>query len=138
MHPSWPLGVGASASLHPRVPWRLPSWSVWCRDSLGQSGLKAACVGYGRDMTQPGKARAGGEKRGNATDRRARKSWMLKAWGDGASCPCVHCGNSLDFASVEADRIVPGGSYRRDNVQPACRSCNLSRSNNVSWKLVTA
>jgi hypothetical protein len=29
--------------------------------------------------------------------------------------------------------IVPGGSYRRDNVQPACRGCNASRSNRLDW-----
>lgn len=77
--------------------------------------------------------RPGGEKRGSAASRRARKTWMLVTWGDGARCPCVHCGAALTFATVEADRIVPGGPYRRANVQPACRACNLSRSNNVTW-----
>lgn len=86
--------------------------------------------------------RPGGEKRGNSRDRRARKLWMLETWGDGKSCPCVHCGTKLRYSTVEADRIVPGGSYRRSNVQPACRACNLGRSNNESWvgagALVTA
>lgn len=77
--------------------------------------------------------RNGGEKRGNAADRRARKCWMLLTWGDGEKCPCVHCGAMVDFSTVEADRIAPGGSYRRDNVQPACRPCNISRSNKVDW-----
>jgi 5-methylcytosine-specific restriction endonuclease McrA len=63
---------------------------------------------------------------------------MLATWGNGASCPCVHCGCPLTFATVEADRIVPGGSYRRDNVQPACRRCNLARSNKVSWAFAPA
>ena len=58
---------------------------------------------------------------------------MLRTWGDGEKCPCVHCGRILDFATVEADRIVPGGPYRRDNVQPACRTCNLARSDNPEW-----
>lgn len=77
--------------------------------------------------------RHGGDKRGSAAARRARKVWMLATWGDGEKCPCVHCGCELDFATVEADRIVPGGSYRRDNVQPACRGCNLARSDNEGW-----
>lgn len=77
--------------------------------------------------------RAGGEKRGNSHDRRARKIWMLATWGDGTKCPCVHCAAILDYTTVEADRIVPGGSYRRDNVQPACRLCNLSRSDDATW-----
>lgn len=79
------------------------------------------------------KVRAGGEKRGNSRDRRARRAWMLRTWGDGVKCPCVHCHAMLDDSTVEADRIVPGGSYCRDNVQPACRSCNLARSNNTEW-----
>jgi 5-methylcytosine-specific restriction endonuclease McrA len=82
-------------------------------------------------QTRP--TRPGGEKRGNSKDRRARKLWMLATWGDGQTCECVHCSTTLDYATVEADRIVPGGSYRRDNVQPACRRCNASRSNNIEW-----
>lgn len=77
--------------------------------------------------------RPGGEKRGSAADRRARKLWMLATWGTGKTCPCVHCGKRLNYETVEADRIVPGGSYRRENVQPACRACNLARSNNLDW-----
>lgn len=78
-------------------------------------------------------ARHGGDKRGNSRDRRARKLWMLATWGDGIVCPCIHCEQPVTYETVEADRIVPGGSYRRDNVQPACRSCNLQRSDNPAW-----
>lgn len=77
--------------------------------------------------------RPGGEKRGNSQDRRRRKMWMLAAFGDGEKCPCVHCGMMLSYETVEADRIIPGGSYRRENVQPACRACNLSRSDDITW-----
>jgi 5-methylcytosine-specific restriction endonuclease McrA len=82
--------------------------------------------------------RPGGEKRGNNKDRRARKLWMLSFWGDGSRCPCVHCDSTLTFETVEADRINPGGSYRRTNVQPACRSCNAARSNNLDWQYAAA
>lgn len=91
----------------------------------------------------------GCDPRGSSKDRRARKLWMLSpaagaviagAWrlfgGDGASVPCIHgCGRTLTYETVEADRIVPGGSYRRSNVQPACGPCNRARSNNVDWVL---
>lgn len=77
--------------------------------------------------------RHGGDHRGSAQSRRARKYWMLATWGDGTKCPCIHCGAMLDFASVEADRIIPGGPYARHNVQPACRSCNLARSDDSAW-----
>lgn len=77
--------------------------------------------------------RHGGDKRGSARDRRVRKCWMLATWGDGEKCPCIHCECMLDFDTVEADRIIPGGSYRRENCQPSCRPCNLGRSNNADW-----
>lgn len=80
--------------------------------------------------------RPGGEKRGNSRDRRARKFWMLATWGNGISCPCIHCQTLLTYETVEADRIVPGGSYRRENVQPSCRHCNASRSDDPTWTYV--
>lgn len=79
------------------------------------------------------RTRPGGEKRGNSADRRRRKVWMLSHFGNGVTCSCLHCERELTFETVEADRIVPGGSYRRDNVQPACRRCNAQRSNNIDW-----
>jgi 5-methylcytosine-specific restriction endonuclease McrA len=83
--------------------------------------------------------RHGGDKRGNAASRRARKLWLLGAiedprlgWapfgGNGETVPCVFCEKSLTFATVEADRKEAGGPYARWNVQPACRPCNLARS----------
>jgi hypothetical protein len=87
-----------------------------------------------RKLTASGRpVRAGGEKRGNARNRRARKLWMLATFGDGASCPCAHCGVTLTYATVEADRIIPGGTYARHNIQPADRACNLARSNKIEW-----
>lgn len=82
--------------------------------------------------------RVGGEKRGNSRDRRIRKLWMLTTFGDGLHCPCTHCKKELTYETVEADRIVPGGSYRRENVQPACRRCNAQRSNNPQWNYQAA
>jgi 5-methylcytosine-specific restriction endonuclease McrA len=71
--------------------------------------------------------------RGSAADRRARRAWILRTFGNGIVAPCVHCGDLVSDASLEVDRIVPGGSYRRGNVQPACKPCNLSRSNKTDW-----
>lgn len=73
--------------------------------------------------------RNGGDKRGKAIDRRKRKVWMLWRFGDGNTAPCVHCGKGLDFTTIEADRIIPGGPYARSNVQPSCRPCNIRRGN---------
>lgn len=71
--------------------------------------------------------RNGGDKRGKAADRRRRKTWMLAKFGNGATAPCTHCGKGLDYQTIEADRIVPGGSYARPNIQPSCRPCNVRR-----------
>lgn len=78
--------------------------------------------------------RAGGDRRGSAADRRARKLWLLSTFGDGERCSCAHCGTRLTYDTVEADRIEEGGSYRRENLQPACRVCNVRRSNKANWR----
>ena len=78
--------------------------------------------------------RAGGDRRGSSADRRARKLWLLATF-DG----CVWCKVQLTYETVEADRIVPGGSYRRDNIQASCRPCNLARSDNdelLPWQVI--
>jgi 5-methylcytosine-specific restriction endonuclease McrA len=68
--------------------------------------------------------------KGNSYQRRARKLWMLRHFGDGTTCNCTHCGCELTYDTVTADRIKPGsqgGTYERDNLQPSCKSCNSSR-----------
>jgi 5-methylcytosine-specific restriction endonuclease McrA len=81
--------------------------------------------------------RPGGDQRGNAAARRARKGYLLVLWGNGETCPCSYgCGTVLDWSSIEADRIIPGslgGTYRRENVIPACRSCNVARLDKSIW-----
>lgn len=91
---------------------------------------------FARKVTT-GSSRAGGDLRGNSAQRRARKGYLLIFWGNGETCPCIYgCGRMLSFATVEADRIIPGslgGSYRRENVIPACRSCNVARLDKSLW-----
>jgi 5-methylcytosine-specific restriction endonuclease McrA len=86
---------------------------------------------------RPGKsARSGGDSRGSAAARRSRKGYLLTLWGDGETCPCAYCGHVLTFATIEADRVIPGnlgGSYRRENVIPACRVCNARRGDSTLW-----
>ena len=82
-----------------------------------------------------GRAGNGGD-RGNSKQRRARKWHLLRLWGDGETCPCLYCGKTLDFATLEADRVKPGsagGSYRRENVIPACKQCNVLRGDKSLW-----
>jgi hypothetical protein len=71
--------------------------------------------------------RKGHDPRGSSDDRARRKSWLLAMFGDGTTAPCTHCMKPLDRQSIEADRIIPGGSYRRTNIQPSCGPCNWLR-----------
>lgn len=96
---------------------------------------------------------------GSSYARRARKAWMLETfaadvflvhdefsnrrevpvsaldvYGDDAilCCRCYRCGKLLTAETVEADRIIPGclgGTYRRNNIRPACGPCNRITGN---------
>lgn len=76
--------------------------------------------------------------RGSAASRRARKQWMLTWFGDGETCPCYSCATVLIYATIQADRIIPGrlgGTYARGNIRPACGPCNR-RSGNALRKMI--
>lgn len=79
------------------------------------------------------------DKRGSVYDRRRNQAFCLRIWGNGTTCPCVHCQTLLSVNESEGaskltlDRIVPGGSYIQSNIQPACLACNQSRSDNPDW-----
>ena len=71
-----------------------------------------------------------GNVRGNSVDRARRRAWLVKTFqsdqGPG-TCRCYRCGALLTEDTVTVDRIVPGchgGSYRRNNIRPACATCN--------------
>lgn len=81
--------------------------------------------------------------RGGSDDRRRRREWLVEtfradvdldtvkgyacALGNGIpACRCYRCGRLLTVDTVSPDRIVPGcegGTYRRNNIRPACRPC---------------
>jgi 5-methylcytosine-specific restriction endonuclease McrA len=86
--------------------------------------------------------------RGSTRDRAARKRWLLKTFAADTTlpthvrtrgrvggwtveqidaCRCYRCGYLLHFGSLTVDRIIPGckgGTYRRNNIRPACAACN--------------
>jgi hypothetical protein len=46
-----------------------------------------------------------------------------------SACRCYRCGKLLTVETVTVDRIIPGcqgGTYRRENIRPACGFCNSS------------
>ena len=82
-------------------------------------------------------------ERGSAEARRRRREWLLETYAadvspvvdfaeDGSEveykvCRCYRCGNLLGVNTLTVDRIIPGcqgGTYRRDNIRPACARCN--------------
>jgi hypothetical protein len=80
-------------------------------------------------------------QRGSAAQRRVRKRMLLAAYGDGELVACLRqvspkCGYVLDFETVTVDRLGPGylgGRYVRNNVVPACGSCNSLHGNWLRW-----
>lgn len=89
-------------------------------------------------------------ERGGSEDRRKRREWLVLTYradvdvstfaaggvsgylglphGEGLpACRCYRCGMLLTVETVTADRIIPGcqgGTYRRNNIRPACGLCN--------------
>jgi hypothetical protein len=67
--------------------------------------------------------------RGSAASRRARREWLIATYAADVPghCRCYRCGKLLDLLIVTVDRIIPGclgGTYRRNNIRPACMTCN--------------
>lgn len=67
--------------------------------------------------------------RGNTRDRAARRSYLIRVYESDAPghCRCYRCGELLNEAQLTVDRIVPGclgGKYVRENIRPACGTCN--------------
>lgn len=76
--------------------------------------------------------RAGGDKRSGSYTRRRRREWLLQEFDpdlgpDKARCHLFglsdRCLQYVDAKTLTVDRIEPGGSYRRDNIRPACKPC---------------
>lgn len=67
--------------------------------------------------------------RGNTRDRARRRAWLVKTYASDVPgfCRCYRCGALLSQNTVTVDRIVPGcegGRYVRNNIRPACLTCN--------------
>jgi hypothetical protein len=79
--------------------------------------------------------------RGSSYDRRARRAYLLAAFGDGEHCPCYRCGVILDDATITVDRVVPGiegGRYVRSNIRPACARDNSETGALLRWERTRA
>lgn len=76
--------------------------------------------------------------RGSAAARRARRAWLLRTFDpelgpDVARCALAchpDCHGTVTNETMQVDRITSGlhgGTYRRDNIRPACPACNHHR-----------
>lgn len=108
-------------------------------------------------MTATTRGTTNGNQRGSSEDRRRRREWLVETYranrdvwpeaagypltkigikfGKGiAACRCYRCGLLLTTFTVTVDRIIPGcrgGTYRRNNIRPACGDCNSETGGGV-------
>jgi 5-methylcytosine-specific restriction endonuclease McrA len=103
-----------------------------------------------------------GNDRGGSDTRRRRRAWLVETYradvdvivvelfhgplvvpvvldteGAEPACRCYRCGALLTADTVTVDRIKPGchgGTYRRENIRPACGRCNSSTGATVRRK----
>jgi hypothetical protein len=69
--------------------------------------------------------------RGSSYNRAARRQYLMATFGDGEFVDChlkaiPECWVAMSVWTVSADRILPGalgGTYRRNNIRPACPPC---------------
>jgi hypothetical protein len=77
-------------------------------------------------MTHRGTVHA--NQRGNAADRRARRDWLVREYGNDGITLCWRCDVPTLPDEITIDRYpVPGcdgGRYVRGNIRPACALCN--------------
>lgn len=91
-----------------------------------------------------------GNARGGTRDRARRRRWLIETYradvdvhphrsvadvdfavplGEGVPATrCYRCGCLLTEQTLTIDRIIPGhkgGTYRRNNIRPACGPCNF-------------
>lgn len=75
--------------------------------------------------------------------------WTESPWSDDlrsiadrserlAACRCYRCGELLSVHTVSPDRIIPGcqgGTYRRNNIRPACLRCQSVTGNEIKARM---
>lgn len=68
----------------------------------------------------------------------APQHWVPTARDEGTpACRCYRCGKLLTVDTVTVDRIIPGcqgGTYRRNNIRPACGACNSETGGSLRRK----
>lgn len=100
-----------------------------------------------------------GNARGSSYARRARRAWLVVNYAADVLgfCRCYRCGallfnpdtvkpedadrlldRGLTAEPLTVDRIIPGcqgGTYRRNNIRPACGGCNSETGGSTRGKV---
>lgn len=92
---------------------------------------------------------------GSSGDRKRRREWLVETFRAdedyvstvvgllgstelrAPACRCYRCGVLLTTETVTVDRIIPGcqgGTYRRNNIRPACGPCNSQTGGSLRGK----
>ena len=64
---------------------------------------------------------------------RWRRNRNIKVW-EATQGYCVYCNRFIPYAFRSVDHVIPrsrGGTYRHENLVPACRDCNTARADRV-------
>ena len=74
-------------------------------------------------------------KRGSSYDRAKRRAYLQTVFASNVKgfVRCYRCGINLN-TYLTVDRIIPGahgGTYRRNNIRPACPGCNSETGSRV-------
>lgn len=73
------------------------------------------------------------DSRGSSEARRRRRAYLYEKHAVRGWIPCHHCGVKMRAGEMQVDRFPvcghDGGRYTRDNIVPACATCNGSRCN---------
>lgn len=91
--------------------------------------------------------RPGGDLRGSVRNRRQRRTWLLETFDPDLGPTKARCAlgisgaclKTVDANTLTVDRIEPGGSYRHENIQPACTPCQntqgalITRERRQQW-----
>lgn len=97
--------------------------------------------------------------RGSTLNRRRRRAWLMETFRadmdlapdwettDNVYVPvgqgiplvrCYRCGDLMSEKEMTIDRIIPGhkgGTYRRNNIRPACGPCNFGSTRAIGrWE----
>lgn len=149
----WGLPRADGSYAQAMMPQRVSDELLAVRSEVSLAGPYEGTSVVSPDLAVSRRGTTNGNARGGSKDRERRRQWLVDTYranldvlvvrlsngteirldtrlGQGEpACRCYRCGRLLTIETVTVDRIIPGcqgGTYRRDNIRPACGTCNSS------------